>query len=149
MVWWLPPLTNGFLISPVIKLRRKTVNLSLQSFPPEHFHLPNTQLCFVMDEKTVVVHHHSWYPLVSIHPQLKACSCITGPCIQKFLALTHTNHSQTISLMSLLLLFLGFRLIEYCYNFATDFSFPIWVLTSHTLPSFLPSHSCRNLLLTN
>ena len=30
-------ITKGFSISPDIKPHRKTVNLSLQSFPPEHF----------------------------------------------------------------------------------------------------------------
>jgi len=31
------PITKGFSISPDIKPHRKTVTLSLQSFPPEHF----------------------------------------------------------------------------------------------------------------
>jgi len=31
------PITKGFSISPDIKPHRKTVNLSLQSFPPKHF----------------------------------------------------------------------------------------------------------------
>ena len=31
------PITKGFSVSPDIKPHRKTVNLSLQSFPPEHF----------------------------------------------------------------------------------------------------------------
>ena len=31
------PITKCFFISPDIKPHRKTVNLSLQSFPPEHF----------------------------------------------------------------------------------------------------------------
>jgi len=31
------PITKGFSISPDIKSHRKTVNLSLQSFPPKHF----------------------------------------------------------------------------------------------------------------
>jgi len=31
------PITKGFSISPDIKPHRKTFNLSLQSFPPEHF----------------------------------------------------------------------------------------------------------------
>jgi hypothetical protein len=37
---------------PVIKPQRKTVNLSLQSFPPQHFS-PLKQFCLVMHEKVV------------------------------------------------------------------------------------------------
>jgi hypothetical protein len=62
------PIRKSFFMSPVTKSEGKTVNLSLQSFPPEHFSLLKHRLLLGVGVGVggeFSFHHYLQYPLIS------------------------------------------------------------------------------------